>query len=199
MLKVNNIEVVYQNVILVLRGVSVEVPDGSIVCLLGANGAGKTTTLKSISGLLGTELGKVTHGSIYFEDRRIDGLGIEDIVRLGIVQVMEGRRVLEHLTVEESLMVGGLSVAGDGGRMKKNLDMVYSYFPKLKDLRKATTGYCSGGEQQMLVTGRALMSSPKLLLLDEPSLGLSPLLVDEIYQIVEDINREGKVSIFLVE
>jgi len=198
MLFVNNIEVVYHDVILVLRGVSLEVPKGSIRCLLGANGAGKTTTLKSISGLLATELGKVTHGEIVFEGRRIDKLSPQEIVALGIVQVMEGRRVLEHLTVEENLKAGGIS-SRNGLRMKRNLDMIYSLFPRLKELRNAISGYCSGGEQQMLVIGRALMSSPKLLLLDEPSLGLSPLLVKEIYDAIKAINEEEKVSILLVE
>ena len=199
MLEVNNIEVVYQNVILVLKGISLEVPDGAIICLVGANGAGKTTTLKAISGLLATELGKVTHGYISFEGNHIERLSPQDIVKLGIVQVMEGRRVLEHLSVEENLRAGALAVAGDGARLKRDLDMVYTHFPKLEELKKATSGYCSGGEQQMLVMGRALMSSPKLLLLDEPSLGLSPLLVKEIYDIVTSINQKEKLSILLVE
>ena len=199
MLEVNNIEVVYQNVILVLKGISVEVPDGSMICLVGANGAGKTTTLKAISGLLATELGKVSHGYISFEGKHIERLSPQDIVKLGIVQVMEGRRVLEHLTVEENLRAGALAVSGDGAHLKRSLDMVYSHFPKLKELKKATSGYCSGGEQQMLVTGRALMSSPNLLLLDEPSLGLSPLLVKEMYNIIVGINQEEKLSILLVE
>jgi branched-chain amino acid transport system ATP-binding protein len=199
LLRVNNIEVVYHEVILVLRGVSLEVAPGSIVCLLGANGAGKTTTLKAISGLLSTEVGKVTDGSIEFNGSRIDRLGPEDIVRLGIVQVMEGRRILEHLTVEENLKVGAHATSGNGARMKRDLDMVYGYFPYLKNLRSAVAGYCSGGEQQMLVIGRALMSHPKLMLLDEPSLGLAPLLVEEIYRIIKRINDEEKTSILLVE
>jgi branched-chain amino acid transport system ATP-binding protein len=198
MLKVNNIEVVYSDVILVLRGVSLEVGEGSIVSLLGANGAGKTTTLKAISGLLGTELGEVTEGSIEFNGRRIDKLGPEAIVKLGIVQVMEGRRVLEHLTVEENLKVGAFARA-DRANIKRDLEMVYEYFPRLKEVRHATSGYCSGGEQQMLVMGRALMAHPKLMLLDEPSLGLSPVLVREIFQIIKRINAEEKTSILLVE
>lgn len=199
MLEITNIEVVYQNVILVLKGISLDVPESSIICLLGANGAGKTTTLKAISGLLATEVGKVSHGYITFDGKRIENRSPQDVVKLGIVQVMEGRRVLEHLTIEENLKAGALTVSGDGARFKKNLDMVYSHFPKLKELTRAISGYCSGGEQQMLVMGRALMSSPKLLLLDEPSLGLSPLMVEEIYNIVRDINQEEKLSILLVE
>ena len=198
MLQVNTIEVVYMDVILVLRGVSLEVPDGTIVCLLGANGAGKTTTLKAISGLLYTEEGEVTDGSIEFDGRRIDKRGPEEIVKLGIAQVMEGRRVLEHLTVEENFRAGA-HTRSDIAEVKRDLDMVYHYFPKLKDLRHATSGYCSGGEQQMLVVGRALMSHPKLMLLDEPSLGLSPVLVEEIFEIVKRINAEEKTSILLVE
>jgi len=198
MLVLNNIEVIYSNVILVLKGVSLEVKDGQIVSLLGANGAGKTTTLKAISGLLKTELGEVTDGSIEWNEKRIDKMSPEDIVKAGIVQVMEGRRVFEHLTTEENLKVGA-HLRKDSGGVKRDLDMVYDLFPKLKGLRSRTSGYLSGGEQQMMVVGRALMASPKLVLLDEASLGLAPFLVKEIFDIVKRINEEEKTSILLVE
>jgi len=198
MLKVNNIEVIYMNVIQVLRGVSLEVGDGKIVALLGANGGGKTTTLKAISGLLKTEEGKVTDGSIDFEGKRIDKYDPEDIAAMGISQVMEGRRVLEHLNIEENLLVGAHCRKGRA-EVKRDMDMVFDYFPKLKNLRHQTSGYLSGGEQQMLVVGRALMARPKLILLDEPSLGLAPLLVEEIYEIIKRINTEQRTSILLVE
>ena len=197
MLKLNNIEVVYSDVILVLRGVSLEVRPGQMVALLGANGAGKSTTLKAISGLLRTELGEVTRGSIEFDGQRIDGLWPEDIVRMGIIQVIEGRRLFEHLTVEENLMTGALAVRNGGA--KDTLETVYHYFPRLKELRRKVSGYLSGGEQQMLVIGRALMGHPKLMLLDEPSLGLAPLLVQEIFEIIQRINQEEGTSILLVE
>lgn len=198
MLEVNNIEVLYMKVVLVLRGVSLKVPDGSIVTLLGANGAGKTTTLKAISGLLKTEEGEVTDGGILWDSVRIENIRPEDIVKRGIVQVMEGRRLFEHLTVEQNLRVGA-HVRHDGGSIKNDLEAIYSYFPKLKILRGSISGYLSGGEQQMLVLGRALMSHPRLMLLDEPSLGLSPILVQEIFDIIRRINREEKTSILLVE
>jgi len=198
MLRINNIEVVYSDVILVLRGVSLRVEEGQIVAILGANGAGKTTTLKAISGLLSTELGEVQRGSIEFNGRRIDGRSPEEIVRLGIVQVIEGRRLFEHLTVEENLQVGAL-VRKDRAAVKRDLEMVYHYFPRLKDLRRKVSGYLSGGEQQMLVIGRGLMGRPSLMLLDEPSLGLAPLLVNEIFEVVRRINARESTSILLVE
>ena len=197
MLRLNNIEVVYSDVILVLRGVSLQVGPGQIVALLGANGAGKSTTLKAISGLLHTELGKVTRGSIEFEVRRIDRLIPEDIVQRGIVQVIEGRPLFAHLTVEENLVVGAL--ARRKGNLKADLKTVYRYFPRLSDLGRRTSGYLSGGEQQMLVIGRALMGHPRIMLLDEPSLGLSPMLVQEIFEVIRRINREEQTSILLVE
>lgn len=198
MLRVNNIEVVYNEVILVLRGVSLAVEDGQIVALLGANGAGKTTTLKAISGLLSTELGEVTRGTIEFDGRRIDRLPPEDIVRLGIVQVMEGRRLFQHLTVEENLLTGAL-IRSDRAQIAQDLEQVYTFFPRLKELRRRIAGYLSGGEQQMLVIGRALMARPKVMLLDEPSLGLAPLVVQEIFEVIRRINRENGTSILLVE
>jgi branched-chain amino acid transport system ATP-binding protein len=198
MLQVNNIEVTYMNIIQVLRGVSLEVGDGKIVALLGANGAGKTSTLKAISGLLKTEEGEVTDGSIYFDGKRIDRLSTADIAVLGISQVMEGRRVLGHLSVEENLLVFTHN-RKDRKKVKSDMEMVFEYFPKVKDMRRQTSGYLSGGEQQMLVIGRALMASPKLMLLDEPSLGLAPLLVQEIYEIIKRISAEQKMSILLVE
>ncbi len=198
MLKLNNIEVVYSDVILVLRGVSLEVGDGQIVALLGANGAGKTTALKAISGLLRTELGQVTRGSIEFDGARLDRLGPEDIVERGIVQVLEGRRLFAHLTTEENLITGALS-RRNGASVKRDLEMVYDYFPRLRDLRGRVSGYLSGGEQQMVVIGRALMAHPKVMLLDEPSLGLAPLIVEEIFQVIKKINQQEKTSLLLVE
>jgi branched-chain amino acid transport system ATP-binding protein len=198
MLKVNNIDVVYMNVIQVLRGVSLTVADGQIVALLGANGGGKTSTLKAISGMLKTEEGEVTDGSIEFEGQRIDRLGPEDIAVLGISQAMEGRRVLEHLSVEENLLVGAYR-RKDRRQIKLDMDMVFDYFQPLKRLRRRMSGYLSGGEQQMLVIGRALMARPKLMLLDEPSLGLAPLLVREIYEIIQKINTDQSMAILLVE
>lgn len=198
MLRLNNIEVIYSDVILVLKGVSLEVPGGKVISLLGANGAGKTTALKAISGVLYTELGEVTDGSIEFDGMRIDGKAPEEIVQMGIVQVMEGRRLFEHLTAEENLRVGAY-VRKDRENVLKDLELVYHYFPRLKDLRGQVSGYLSGGERQMLVMGRALMSHPKVMLLDEPSLGLSPLLVRHIFEVIKKINREEKASILLVE
>jgi branched-chain amino acid transport system ATP-binding protein len=198
MLKVNNIDVVYMNVIQVLRGVSLTVADGQIVALLGANGGGKTTTLKAVSGMLKTEEGDVTGGSIEFDGQRIDRLGPEDIAVLGISQAMEGRRVLEHLSVEENLLVGAYR-RKNRREVKQDMEMVFDYFPPIKRLRRRMSGYLSGGEQQMLVTGRALMARPKLMLLDEPSLGLAPLLVQEIYEIIQKINADQQMAILLVE
>ena len=198
MLKLNNIQVIYSNVILVLKGLSLEVPDGRIVALLGANGAGKTSTLKAISGLLKTEDGRVTDGSIEFAGGRIDGRDPEDICRLGIVQVMEGRKVLESLTVEENLRIGGYTRRDSAG-VKQDMQMIFEYFPRLVERRTQLAGYLSGGEQQMLVIGRALMAKPQLMLLDEPSLGLAPLLVREIFEIIQKINAERGTTFPLVE
>jgi branched-chain amino acid transport system ATP-binding protein len=198
MLLVKNIEVAYMKVIQVLRGVSLEVQEGKIVALLGANGAGKTTTLKAISGMLKTEEGEVTDGSIEFDGKRIDGYGPEVIAAMGISQAMEGRRVLEHLSVEENLLVGAYCRKDRSG-VKKDLELVFDYFPKIKLLRQRTSGYLSGGEQQMLVIGRALMARPRLMLLDEPSLGLAPLIIEDIYRIIDRIRGDQKMAILLVE
>ncbi len=201
MLKLNNIEVVYSDVILVLRGISVEVGKGQIVSVLGANGAGKSTTLKAISGLLRTQEGEVTRGTIEFDGERIDKLSPDEIVRRGIVQVLEGRIIFQHLTVEENLMTGSLfrSRSSNGKKVKQDLEQVYYYFPLLREMRHNTSGYLSGGEQQMLVIGRAIMARPRLMLLDEPSLGLAPMLVKMIFNIVKRISEETGVSILLVE
>ncbi len=198
MLKLNSIEVIYHNVILVLKGVSLEVAQGKIVSLLGGNGAGKTTTLKATSGLLKTEVGEITGGSIEFEGERIDQKKPEEIVKIGIVQVMEGRRLFDHLSVEENLKASAFIVR-DISRIKKSLESVYQYFPRLKVLRNNTAGYLSGGEQQMMVIGGSLMIQPRLILLDEPSLGLSPKLVAEIFRIIRTINTENKTAMLLVE
>jgi len=197
-LVVNNIEVIYHNVILVLKGMSLQVNKRQIVTVLGNNGAGKTTTLKAISGLLESEDGEVTDGSIDFMGERIDRKYPEDIVRMGIFQVMEGRRVFEDLTVEENLIVGA-HTEKSSRKMKEGMKMVYDYFPRLIDRKNVLAGYVSGGEQQMLVIGRGLMANPKLMLLDEPSMGLAPLLVSEIFQIIQRINSEEGVAILLVE
>jgi branched-chain amino acid transport system ATP-binding protein len=195
-LSVQQIEVFYQHVIQVLKGVSVEVGDRKIVCLLGANGAGKSTTLKAISGLLVAEDGKITDGRIEYGGQRLDRLVAHEIARRGILQVLEGRRVFEHLTTEENLRSGHLD---GGGPIPRKLEQIYEVFPRLKDLRKRKAGWLSGGEQQMLAIGRAIMGEPKLLLLDEPSLGLAPLLVRAIFDAIRKINRENGTSIFLVE
>ena len=196
-LRINNIEVKYHEVIIVLKGVSIEVPRGGIVALLGANGAGKSTTLKSISGLLKTEDGEVTDGAIEYEGERIHHQGAATIAKKGIVQVIEGRRVFEHLTVEENLKVG--AHLRKTGSVKERLDLVYHYFPRLREKRNETAGFVSGGEQQMTVVGRALMTEPKLVLLDEPSMGLAPKLIHEIFNIVTQLHQEQKISILLVE
>jgi branched-chain amino acid transport system ATP-binding protein len=198
LLVIDKIEVKYSDVILVLRGVSLEVDQGGIVALLGSNGAGKSTTLKAISGLLKIESGKVTDGTIEFDGKRIENGDPEKIARMGIIQVLEGRRVLELLTVEENLRAGADILSG-GSRLAKDLDRVYGYFPVLKELRNQASGYLSGGEQQMLVVGRALMAHPRLMLVDEASLGLAPLLVEEVFHILKRINEDEKVSILLVE
>ncbi len=198
MLKVNNIEVIYDDVILVLKGLSLTVAEGKIVAVLGSNGAGKTTTLKAVSGLLGTEEGEVTDGDITFLGDRIDGLPPEEVVRRGIFQVMEGRRVFEDLTVDENIVMGGYTRRDRAG-LRRDHDLCYDFFPRLKERRKKLAGYLSGGEQQMLAISRALMARPRLMMLDEPSLGLAPLLVQEIFRIVKRINQEEKTTILLVE
>lgn len=198
LLGVNNIEVVYQEAILVLKGLSLHVNDGKIATILGSNGSGKTTTLKAISGILKSEGGKVTDGYIEFKGERIDKKPPEDIVRMGIFQVMEGRRVVEDITVEENLLAGAHTQRNTRYR-REDLDKVYHYFPTLIERRKLMAGYISGGQQQMLVIGRALMSRPKMLLLDEPSMGLSPLLVAEIFNIIQRINNQQNISMLLVE
>ena len=198
MLRLNNVEVVYDDVILVLKGLSLEVPKGQIVALLGSNGAGKSTTLKAISGLLRAEEGEVTDGAIEFEGRRIEALEPEEIVRGGIFQVMEGRRVFEDLTVDENLTMGGY-IRRDRAALKRDRELCFDYFPRLRERRRQIAGYLSGGEQQMLAISRALMARPRLILLDEPSLGLAPLLVQEIFRIVAKINAEEKTTFLLVE
>jgi branched-chain amino acid transport system ATP-binding protein len=198
LLSVNNVEVIYDHVILVLKGVSLEVPEEGIVALLGANGAGKSTTLKAISGLLRTERGEVTKGGIELDGEAIHRHDPADVVRRGIVQVMEGRHVFEHLSVEENLLTGAYT-RRNGREMKTDLERVYAYFPRLVARRGVSAGYISGGEQQMLAIGRALMAHPRLMLLDEPSMGLAPMLVAEIYEIVARLNREEKVAVLLAE
>ncbi len=199
LLTVNNIEVIYDHVILVLKGVSLEVAEGGVVALLGANGAGKTTTLKAVSNLLGTERGEVTKGSIVYRDREVQALTPSDLVKSGVIQVMEGRHCFEHLTVEENLLTGAYTRGGDRKGIAEDLEMVYGYFPRLKERRGALAGYISGGEQQMTAIGRALMARPRLMLLDEPSMGLAPQLVEEIFGIVARLNSERGVSILLAE
>jgi len=199
LLAVNNIEVVYDHVILVLRGVSLELPGGRIVALLGANGAGKTTTLKAVSNLLGTERGAVTKGSILFDGVRVDRLTPSELVRRGVVQVMEGRHCFGHLTVEENLLTGAYTRGSRRREIREDLEKVYAYFARLRDRRKAMAGFTSGGEQQMTAVGRALMARPTLILLDEPSMGLAPQVVEEILGIVRSLNRSEKVSFLLAE
>ena len=199
MLQVNNIEVIYNHVILVLKGVSLEVPEGRIVTILGANGAGKSTTLKAISNLLQAERGEVTKGSIRFDDFEVHDLSPNELVTRGCIQVMEGRHVFEHLTVEENLLTGAYTRKEGRSAIAADLDKTYTYFPRLKDRRTIQAGYTSGGEQQMLAIGRAIVAVPSLILLDEPSLGLAPMIVQDIFQIISRINREKGVSMLLVE
>ncbi len=198
-LSVNNIEVIYDHVILVLKGVSLEVPQGGIVALLGANGAGKSTTLKAISNLLHAERGEVTKGSIMFKGARVDARSTNDLVKRGCIQVMEGRHCFEHLTVEENLLTGAFTRGNARKEIRDDLELVYTYFPRLKERRKSLAGYISGGEQQMTAIGRALMSRPKMILLDEPSMGLAPQLVKEIFEIVKLLNTQQGVSVLLAE
>jgi branched-chain amino acid transport system ATP-binding protein len=198
-LRVNNIEVVYNHVILVLKGVSLELPRGAIVALLGANGAGKTTTLKAISNLLHTERGEVTKGTIVFDGAEVHGLAPNVLVRRGCVQVMEGRHCFAHLTIEENLLTGAFTRRDGKAAIGRDLDLAFAYFPRLAERRTALAGYTSGGEQQMCAIARALMSRPKLILLDEPSMGLAPQLVEEIFDIVRNLNRNEHVSFLLAE
>ena len=199
LLSVNNIEVIYDHVILVLKGVSLEVPEQGIVALLGANGAGKSTTLKAISTLLRAERGDITKGSIEFEGNRIDKLSSAELVKRGVIQVMEGRHCFEHLTVEENLLTGAYTRRDGNAAINNDLELVYSYFPRLKKRNRAQAGYTSGGEQQMVAIGRALMSRPKMILLDEPSMGLAPQLVEEIFENVARLNRDEGVTFLLAE
>jgi len=199
LLSVNNIEVIYDHVILVLKGTSLEVPKGSIVALLGANGAGKTTTLKAISNLLYAERGEVTKGSIEFDGIQVHDLSPNELVKRGCIQVMEGRHVFEHLTVEENLLTGTYTRKESHSVIATDLEKVYNYFPRIKERKSSQAGYISGGEQQMMVIGRALMSKPKMILLDEPSMGLAPQLVEEIFEIVKDLNQRESVSFLLAE
>ncbi len=198
-LAVNNIEVIYDHVILVLKGVSLEVAGGGIVALLGANGAGKTTTLKAISNLLGAERGAVTKGSIEYKGERVDRLSPNELVRKGVIQVMEGRQCFGHLTVEENLLTGAYTRTDGRAAIEADMEMVYGYFPRLKERRRSQAGYTSGGEQQMVAIGRALMAQPTTILLDEPSMGLAPQLVEEIFEIVRKLNTERGVTFLLAE
>ena len=199
MLSVNNIEVIYDHVILVLKGISLEVPEQGIVALLGANGAGKTTTLKAISNLLRAERGDITKGSIEFQGKRIDSMTPAQLVQQGVIQVMEGRHCFEHLTVEENLLTGAYTRRDGNAAIARDLELVYGYFPRLKSRSRAQAGYTSGGEQQMIAIGRALMSQPKMILLDEPSMGLAPQLVEEIFEIVARLNKDEGVTFLLAE
>jgi branched-chain amino acid transport system ATP-binding protein len=198
-LNINSIEVIYDHVILVLKGVSLQLEQGKIVALLGANGAGKTTTLKAISNLLHAERGDVTKGSIEFRGERIDSLNPSELVKRGVIQVMEGRHCFQHLTVEENLLTGAYTRSVSRSEIKRDLEMVYKYFPRLKERRTSQSGYTSGGEQQMTAIGRALMARPRTILLDEPSMGLAPQLVEEIFEIVRALNRKEGVSMLLAE
>ncbi len=198
-LSVNNIEVIYDHVILVLKGVSLEVPKGKIVALLGANGAGKSTTLKTISNLLHAERGDVTKGSVDFKGNRVDQMTPNELVRRGVIQVMEGRHCFGHLSLEENLLTGAYTRKISRSELKESLEKVYHYFPRLKQRRMTQAGYTSGGEQQMCAIGRALMAKPEMILLDEPSMGLAPQIVEEIFEIVKDLNQRENVSILLAE
>jgi len=199
LLEVNNIEVIYNHVILVLKGVSLNVPKGGITALLGGNGAGKTTTLKAISNLLRSERGEVTKGSVKYRGKNVHDADPAELVRNGVIQVMEGRHCFEHLTVEENLLTGAYTRADRGAKIQQDLEMVYTYFPRLKERRKSQAGYTSGGEQQMVAMGRALMSRPETILLDEPSMGLAPQLVEQIFEIVKSINEKEGVTFLLAE
>jgi len=199
LLFVNNIEVIYDHVILVLKGVSLEVPKGGVVAILGANGAGKTTTLKAISNLLHAERGEVTKGSIVYDGEQIEDQSPNHLVKRGVIQVMEGRHCFEHLTIEENLLTGAYTRSDGNSAINESLEKVYTYFPRLKERRSSQAGYTSGGEQQMCAIGRALMSNPKMILLDEPSMGLAPQLVEEIFEIVSRLNKHEGVSILLAE
>jgi len=199
LLSVNNIEVIYNHVILVLKGVSLDVPEGQIVALLGANGAGKSTTLKAISTLLRSERGDVTKGSIEFRGQRIDALTPDQLVRQGVVQVMEGRHCFGHLTVEENLLTGAYTRAISRSEIKLALERIYHYFPRLKTRRQSQAGYTSGGEQQMVAIGRAMMADPRMILLDEPSMGLAPQIVEEVFEIVRDLNTREGTTFLLAE
>lgn len=199
LLSVNNIEVIYDHVILVLKGVSLEVPKGKIVAILGANGAGKTTTLKAISNLLHAERGEVTKGSIEYDGQHVEASSPNDLVKRGVIQVMEGRHCFEHLTIEENLLTGAYTRSDGNAAINASLEKVYAYFPRLRERRTSQAGYTSGGEQQMCAIGRALMSNPKMILLDEPSMGLAPQLVEEIFEIVNELNKKEGVSILLAE
>ncbi len=198
-LSVNNIEVIYDHVILVLKGVSLTVPKGGIVAILGANGAGKTTTLKAISNLLHSERGEVTKGSIEFDGERVDRLSPNELVRRGCIQVMEGRHCFGHLSIEENLLTGAFTRRDGRAAVRDDLEMIYNYFPRLKQRRNSMAGYTSGGEQQMCAIGRAMMSRPRMILLDEPSMGLAPQVVDEIFEIVKDLNTNQDVSFLVAE
>lgn len=199
LLSVNNIEVIYDHVILVLKGVSLEVPKGKIVAILGANGAGKTTTLKAISNLLHAERGEVTKGSIEYDGQHVEASSPNDLVKRGVIQVMEGRHCFEHLTIEENLLTGAYTRRDGNAAINASLEKVYAYFPRLRERRTSQAGYTSGGEQQMCAIGRALMSNPRMILLDEPSMGLAPQLVEEIFEIVNELNKKEGVSILLAE
>ena len=198
-LEVNNVEVIYDHVILVLKGVSLEVPKGGIVALLGANGAGKSTTLKAISNLLGAERGDVTKGNILYKGERVESLNPSDLVKRGVVQVMEGRHCFEHLTIEENLLTGAYTRRDGRKAIAQSLEMIYDYFPRLRERRSSQAGYTSGGEQQMCAIGRAMLANPEMILLDEPSMGLAPQLVEEIFEIVKKLNQNEGVSFLLAE